>query len=585
MSILRRKGQEYQPNSGAQSDSENHEDTRKLSLREIAARFLAGTALASIAASGAATAIDKGGAEIEIGGHSAGTRTETVTIPASENPGAVAEQTLKGASVEINQDSEYSKDGEAVGLDEQQKEQISNLLTSLETQLQTLESNGKTPERTTIIVTGGASDEDLDNPNGDLGQSSSMNQNLANERAQLVADELRQQAEERNIPIEIASVSGSETVLQKDQVETVEAMAKKYGVSVHELLVAYNFNTDKVPLDDQERSTLTQLLNNNRSTNIDTTITVSGMPVEVGVCDKVVVVNPEQQINVTKDIPAQDPVSLRLLPVPFYIPRGRKSRGKESDSGNSEPDDNKGSLNASEVPANTQENSGGLDATAAGSEPLRGEIVEDDEPKDALISGGEIAGLAVAAEVPAPNEDINPSDDEPTVSENSGSAKIPAGSGIKSGSAKRIRSIITPQRGVPSKEHGRSSERLRSISGIIGKTAAVAAALALVPIPWFTKAETHNQPPEDDKCTSYSIEQGTIREAHLTTLGLAAYSWITGNKLPQVIDRYVSESPKVTEINKPHTKYEVDQNGNILKTENVPEQSTTKKVRPDISRG
>lgn len=581
MSILRRKGQEYQPNSGAQSDSENHEDTRKLSLREIAARFLAGTALASIAASGAATVIDKGGAEIEIGGHPAGTRTETVTIPASETPGAVAEQTLKGASVEINQDSEYSKDGEAVGLDEQQKEQISNLLTSLETQLQTLESNGKTPERTTIIVTGGASDEDLDNQNGDLGQSSSMNQVLATERAQLVADELKRQAEEKGISLEVVGVDGSERVLSDSQIKEVEDIANKYGVSTHELLIAYNFDTGAVPMDDQEKSKLVQLFNDNRSTNIDTTITIKDTPVELGVCDKVVIVNPEQKVDVTKDIPKEDPLSIRIFPIPAYIPRGGRKKKGESDS---KPENQS---NDNETSADVQNGSGELVAQKdqpVNSEPLRGEIVEDDEPKDALISGGEIAGLAVAAEVPVPDEDINPSDDEPTVSENSGSAKIPAGSVIKSGSAKRIRSIITPQRGVPSKEHGRSSERLRSISGIIGKTAAVAAALALVPIPWFTKAETQNQPPEDDKCTSYSIEQGTIREAHLTTLGLLAYSRLTGNETPQITDRYLGKSPRLTTTEKSHNRYEVDSNGNILETKNVPERTTTKKVRPTISR-
>ena len=525
--------------------------------------------------------IDKGGAEIEIGGHPAGTRTETVTIPASETPGAVAEQTLKGASVEINQDSEYSKDGEAVGLDEQQKEQISNLLTSLETQLQTLESNGKTPERTTIIVTGGASDEDLDNQNGDLGQSSSMNQVLATERAQLVADELKRQAEEKGISLEVVGVDGSERVLSDSQIKEVEDIANKYGVSTHELLIAYNFDTGAVPMDDQEKSKLVQLFNDNRSTNIDTTITIKDTPVELGVCDKVVIVNPEQKVDVTKDIPKEDPLSIRIFPIPAYIPRGGRKKKGESDS---KPENQS---NDNETSADVQNGSGELVAQKdqpVNSEPLRGEIVEDDEPKDALISGGEIAGLAVAAEVPVPDEDINPSDDEPTVSENSGSAKIPAGSVIKSGSAKRIRSIITPQRGVPSKEHGRSSERLRSISGIIGKTAAVAAALALVPIPWFTKAETQNQPPEDDKCTSYSIEQGTIREAHLTTLGLLAYSRLTGNETPQITDRYLGKSPRLTTTEKSHNRYEVDSNGNILETKNVPERTTTKKVRPTISR-
>jgi len=284
---------------------------------------------------------------------------------------------------------------------------------------------------------------------------------------------------------------------------------------------------------------------------------------------------------VTKDIPKEDPLSIRIFPIPAYIPRGGRKKKGESDS---KPENQS---NDNETSADVQNGSGELVAQKdqpVNSEPLRGEIVEDDEPKDALISGGEIAGLAVAAEVPVPDEDINPSDDEPTVSENSGSAKIPAGSVIKSGSAKRIRSIITPQRGVPSKEHGRSSERLRSISGIIGKTAAVAAALALVPIPWFTKAETQNQPPEDDKCTSYSIEQGTIREAHLTTLGLLAYSRLTGNETPQITDRYLGKSPRLTTTEKSHNRYEVDSNGNILETKNVPERTTTKKVRPTISR-
>lgn len=572
MSILRRKGQEYQPKSGAQSDSENHEDTRKLSLREIAVRFLAGTALASIAASGAATAIDGGGIKTEIGGHPAETKTTTKTIPASETPGAIAKQTLKGTSAEIDQNSEYSEDGEAVDLSDQQKEQISTFLANLESQQKNLEENGKKPENTTVTVIGSASDEDLDNPNGDLGQSSSMNQVLATERAQLVADELKRQAEEKGISLEVVGVDGSERVLSDSQIKEVEDIANKYGVSTHELLIAYNFDTGAVPMDDQEKSELAQLLNDNRSTNIDTTITIKGTPVELGVCDKVVIVNPEQKVDVTKDIPKEDPLSIRIFPIPAYIPRGGRKKKGESDS---KPENQS---NDNETSADVQNGSGELVAQKdqpVNSEPLRGEIVEDPDP------GSEVAGLITAVEVPVLDEDPDAPDDKPAAPEKSDSART-------LGSSETAKTIGTPHkkaRSVRQSEVYIDSERIGFIGGIIGKTAAVAAALALVPIPWFTKAETQNQPPEDDKCTSYSIEQGTIREAHLTTLGLAAYSWITGNKLPQVIDRYVSESPKVTEINKPHTKYEVDQNGNILKTENVPEQSTTKKVRPDISRG
>ena len=569
MSIFERRQRKNQPELGSQDTSKGHEDARRSSLREKAVRLLAGTALASILASGAATAFGEGGIETEIGGHPAGTETKTATIPASETPGTIAEQTLKGASAEIDQNSEYSEDGEAVDLSDQQKEQISTFLANLESQQKNLEEDGKKPENTTVTVIGSASDEDLDNPNGDLGQSSSMNQVLATERAQLVANELKRQAEEKSISLEVVGVDGSERVLSDSQIKEVEDIANKYGVSTHELLVAYNFDTGAVPMDDQEKSKLAQLFNDNRSTNIDTTITIKDTPVELGVCDKVVIVNPEQKVDVTKDIPKEDPLSIRIFPIPAYIPRGGRKKKGESDS---KP---KNQSNDNETSADVQNGSGELVAQKdqpANSEPLRGEIVEDYDPDS------EIAGLITAVEVPVLDEDPDAPDDKPVAPEKSGSART-------LGSSETTKTARTPHKKARQSEVYIDSERIGFIGGIIGKTAAVAAALALVPIPWFTKAETQNQPPEDDKCTSYSIEQGTIREFHLTTLGLVAYSWITGNKLPQVIDRYVSESPKVTEINKPHTKYEVDQNGNILKTENVPEQSTTKKVRPDISRG
>ena len=572
MSTFERRQRKNQPELGSQDTSKGHEDARRSSLREKAVRFLAGTALASIAASGAATAIDGGGIKTEIGGHPAETKTTTKTIPASETPGAIAEQTLKGTSAKIDQNSEYSEDGKAVDLSDQQKEQISTFLANLESQQKNLEEDGKKPENTTVTVIGSASDEDLDNPNGDLGQSSSMNQVLATERAQLIADELKRQAEEKGISLEVVGVDGSERVLSDSQIKEVEDIANKYGVSTHELLIAYNFDTGAVPMDDQEKSKLVQLFNDNRSTNIDTTITIKDTPVELGVCDKVVIVNPEQKVDVTKDIPKEDPLSIRIFPIPAYIPRGGRKKKGESDS---KPENQS---NDNETSADVQNGSGELVAQKdqpVNSEPLRGEIVEDPDP------GSEVAGLITAVEVPVLDEDPDAPDDKPAAPEKSDSART-------LGSSETAKTIGTPHRKARSVRQGEvyiDSERIGFIGGIVGKTAAVAAALALVPIPWFTKAETQNQPPEDDKCTSYSIEQGTIREAHLTTLGLAAYSWITGNKLPQVIDRYVSESPKVTEINKPHTKYEVDQNGNILKTENVPEQSTTKKVRPDISRG
>ena len=168
MSIFERRQRKNQPELGSQDTSKGHEDARRSSLREKVVRFLAGTALASIAASGAATAIDGGGIKTEIGGHPAGTETKTVTIPASETPGTIAEQTLKGASAEIDQNSEYSEDGEAVDLSDQQKEQISTFLANLESQQKNLEEDGKKPENTTVTVIGSASDEDLDNPNGDL---------------------------------------------------------------------------------------------------------------------------------------------------------------------------------------------------------------------------------------------------------------------------------------------------------------------------------------------------------------------------------------------------------------------------------
>lgn len=271
----------------------------------------------------------------------------------------------------------------------------------------------------------------------------------------------------------------------------------------------------------------------------------------------------------TKDIPKEDPLSIRIFPIPAYIPRGGRKKKGESDS---KPENQS---NDNETSADVQNGSGELVAQKdqpANSEPLRGEIVEDPDP------GSEVAGLITAVEVPVLDEDPDAPDDKPAAPEKSGSART-------LGSSKTAKTIRTPHKKARQSEVYIGSERIGSISRIVGKTAAIAAALALIPIPWFTETETQNKPPEGDECTSYSVEQGTIRESHLTTLGLAAYSWITGDKLPQVIDRYVSESPKVTEINKPHTKYEVDQNGNILKTENVPEQSTTKKVRPDISRG
>lgn len=395
-----------------------------------------------------------------------------------------------------------------------------------------------------------------------------MNQVLATERAQLVAGELKRQAEEKGISLEVVGVDGSERVLSDSQIKEVEDIANKYGVSTHELLIAYNFDTGAVPMDDQEKSKLVQLFNDNRSTNIDTTITIKDTPVELGVCDKVVIVNPEQKVDVTKDIPKEDPLSIRIFPIPAYIPRGGRKKKGESDS---KPENQS---NDNETSADVQNGSEELVAQKdqpANSEPLRGEIVEDYDPDS------EIAGLITAVEVPVLDEDPDAPDDKPAAPEKSGSART-------LGSSETTKTARTPHKKARQSEVYIDSERIGFIGRIVGKTAAVAAALALVPIPWFTKAETQNQPPEDDKCTSYSIEQGTIREAHLTTLGLVAYSWITGNKLPQVIDRYVSESPKVTEINKPHTKYEVDQNGNILKTENVPEQSTTKKVRPTISR-
>lgn len=569
MSIFERRQRKNQPELGSQDTSKGHEDARRSSLREKAVRLLAGTALASILASGAATAFGEGGIKTEIGGHPAGTKTKTVTIPASETPGTIAEQTLKGASAEIDQNSEYSEDGEAVDLSDQQKEQISTFLANLESQQKNLEEDGKKPENTTVTVIGSASDEDLDNPNGGLGQSSSMNQVLATERAQLVADELKRQAEEKGISLEVVGVDGSERVLSDSQIKEVEDIANKYGVSTHELLVAYNFNTGAVPMDDQEKSELAQLLNDNRSTNIDTTITIKGTPVELGVCDKVVIVNPEQKVDVTKDIPKEDPLSIRIFPIPAYIPRGGRKKKGESDS---KPENQS---NDNETSADVQNGSGELVAQKdqpANSEPLRGEIVEDYDPDS------EIAGLITAVEVPVLDEDPDAPDDKPAAPEKSGSART-------LGSSETTKTARTPHKKARQSEVYIDSERIGFIGRIVGKTAAVAAALALIPIPWLTEAKTQNQPPEGDKCTSYNVEQGTIREFHLTTLGLAAYSWITGDKLPQVIDRYVSESPKVTEINKPHTKYEVDQNGNILKTENVPEQSTTKKVRPDISRG
>lgn len=121
MSIFERRQRKNQPELGSQDTSKGHEDARRSSLREKAVRLLAGTALASILASGAATAFGEGGIKTEIGGHPAETKTTTKTIPASETPGAIAEQTLKGTSAEIDQNSEYSEDGEAVDLSDQQK--------------------------------------------------------------------------------------------------------------------------------------------------------------------------------------------------------------------------------------------------------------------------------------------------------------------------------------------------------------------------------------------------------------------------------------------------------------------------------
>lgn len=568
MSIFERRQRKNQPELGSQDTSKGHEDARRSSLREKVVRFLAGTALASIAASGAATAIDGGGIKTEIGGHPAETKTTTKTIPASETPGTIAEQTLKGASAEIDQNSEYSEDGEAVDLSDQQKEQISTFLANLESQQKNLEEDGKKPENTTVTVIGSASDEDLDNPNGDLGQSSSMNQVLATERAQLVAGELKRQAEEKGISLEVVGVDGSERVLSDSQIKEVEDIANKYGVSTHELLVAYNFNTGAVPMDDQEKSKLAQLFNDNRSTNIDTTITIKDTPVELGVCDKVVIVNPEQKVDVTKDIPKEDPLSIRIFPIPAYIPRGgRKKKGKSDSKPENQSNDN-------ETSADVQNGSGELVAQKdqpANSEPLRGEIVEDPDP------GSEVAGLITAVEVPVLDEDPDAPDDKPAAPEKSGSART-------LGSSKTAKTIRTPHKKARQSEVYIDSERIGSISRIVGKTAAIAAALALIPIPWLTEAKTQNQPPEGDKCTSYSVEQGTIREFHLTTLGLLAYSWLTGDETPQITDRYLSKSPRLTTTEKSHNRYEVDSNGNILETKNVPERTTTKKVRPNISR-
>ena len=568
MSIFERRQRKNQPELGSQDTSKGHEDARRSSLREKVVRFLAGTALASIAASGAATAIDGGGIKTEIGGHPAGTETKTVTIPASETPGTIAEQTLKGASAEIDQNSEYSEDGEAVDLSDQQKEQISTFLANLESQQKNLEEDGKKPENTTVTVIGSASDEDLDNPNGGLGQSSSMNQVLATERAQLVAGELKRQAEEKGISLEVVGVDGSERVLSDSQIKEVEDIANKYGVSTHELLIAYNFNTGAVPMDDQEKSELAQLFNDNRSTNIDTTITIKDTPVELGVCDKVVIVNPEQKVDVTKDIPKEDPLSIRIFPIPAYIPRGsRKKKGKPDSKPENQSNDN-------ETSADVQNGSGELVAQKdqpANSEPLRGEIVEDPDP------GSEVAGLITAVEVPVLDEDPDAPDDKPAAPEKSGSART-------LGSSKTAKTIRTPHKKARQSEVYIDSERIGFIGRIVGKTASVAAALALIPIPWLTEAKTQNQPPEGDKCTSYSVEQGTIRESHLTTLGLLAYSWLTDNETPQITDRYLGKSPRLTTTEKSHNRYEVDSNGNILETKNVPERTTTKKVRPTISR-
>ena len=569
MSIFERRQRKNQPELGSQDTSKGHEDARRSSLREKAVRLLAGTALASILASGAATAFGEGGIKTEIGGHPAGTKTKTVTIPASETPGTIAEQTLKGASAEIDQNSEYSEDGEAVDLSDQQKEQISTFLANLESQQKNLEEDGKKPENTTVTVIGSASDEDLDNPNGGLGQSSSMNQVLATERAQLVADELKRQAEEKGISLEVVGVDGSERVLSDSQIKEVEDIANKYGVSTHELLVAYNFNTGAVPMDDQEKSKLAQLFNDNRSTNIDTTITIKDTPVELGVCDKVVIVNPEQKVDVTKDIPKEDPLSIRIFPIPAYIPRGsRKKKGKPDSKPENQSNDN-------ETSADVQNGSGELVAQKdqpANSEPLRGEIVEDYDPDS------EIAGLITAVEVPVLDEDPDAPDDKPAAPEKSGSART-------LGSSKTAKTIRTPHKKARQSEVYIDSERIGFIGRIVGKTAAIAAALALIPIPWFTETETQNKPPEGDECTSYSVEQGTIRESHLTTLGLLAYSWLTGDETPQITDRYLGKSPRLTTTEKSHNRYEVDSNGNILETKNVPERTTTKKVRPTISRG
>ena len=315
-------------------ESENSTAEGQKSWKKHLLRFMAGTALLSSVATIGTNIIDGPGIKFEFGGHPAGTYEETITTPAWREPGELAKVHEFGPTASLNQSQMYSVDGRAVELNTDQKSELEDYINQLDEKIKQSESDGNKVTEVNVRVIGNASDEHLGEnlPKANLGQDSDMNDNLAKERANIVAEELTRLATTRGINLTTTSF-GIEHTLVDDDVSKIEEIASDSGVSVEELLMDYNFNKQDITYTDDQKSILKDLLDNRRRTDLFSNLTTEKSPFKLGPCDIVTREHPEKSYKVTHSYPEKESESLKVLPIPFYLYVRHKRKKNQKESG------------------------------------------------------------------------------------------------------------------------------------------------------------------------------------------------------------------------------------------------------------
>lgn len=551
MKIRRAHRNHHQSTPGEESTGYQPEKS-PISLKEHVLRFLAGTALFSTAATIGTNIADGPGWEVRFGGHPAGTYEKTVTIPAWTEPGEISPVIKNGPTASLEQGQDYSVDGHPVQLQEHQKGALENYLDRIVSQVKTIEASGGEVTEINVVVAGVASDEHLGDhlPNANIGQSSDMNSTLAQGRANLVAESLQTLAVERNLNINIRS-SGKEYILNDADAARIEDIAKAHGVSTEALLVDYNFNLRNNNYTPEQEHTLNELLASNRRADLSSSITLKGSPVDLGPCDKVSEYHPEETYIKTYDYPGKDPYSLKILPVPFYIPRMRK--GKKNEQAGDSNDQPSSPLQ----PGITSE----TEAKPASTPEPETESTPTPESKKAVAGSKKIIKIKFA--------------DGSVESE-----AMPEGLTPAEGDDFAINAMRAAAERHDSRCLGFSIRRERP-SRSKRVLAALAAAVPFIPVPWVTTADTNNLPPESSACVSYGVDQGYQANLGVTTLGLLAYSKLTGGEPPEIEVTVWKKDPVVTKTEVPHTEILVDNKGKIIGKVDHPERTEETSIAPE----